>query len=109
MINRLKDRLGPPEDAGGPEDQGYWEVDAKTAGYAVTRATAAALEEALDRRRPPRWLVFRDLSGSRHRVRTKDVTRVSESTAAQRAAGRAFYRARRLELKAERRPWEEDD
>jgi hypothetical protein len=31
-----------------------------------------------------------------------------ESTTAQRAASRAFWRARKLEAKADRRPWEDD-
>ena len=51
----------------------------------------------------------RDLVGARHRVLAAHVYRISESTAALRAACRAFHRARRLEAKADRRPWEDDD
>jgi hypothetical protein len=42
-------------------------------------------------------------------VLTEQITRISESTADQRTADREFDRARRLEEKQDRRPWEDDD
>jgi hypothetical protein len=56
----------------------------------------------------PRWLTFTDLWGARCRIRRLDVDKITESTPAVRAAGRAFRRARKLEDKADRRPWEDD-
>ena len=56
-----------------------------------------------------RWLTFRDLSTRWHRILASEVYLLYESTAAQRAAARAFWRARRLEAKADRRSWEDDD
>ncbi|MBI4500203.1 MAG: hypothetical protein HY700_03485 [Gemmatimonadetes bacterium] len=43
------------------------------------------------------------------RVRTNLIESIRECTGAQRAGARAFYRARRLEEKADRKPWEDDD
>jgi hypothetical protein len=42
-------------------------------------------------------------------VPAAQINRISESTAAQREAVREFERARRLEEKKDRRPWEDDD
>ena len=75
----------------------------------VTRAVAEAVMAQLGRRWPPRWITFTDLAGSTVTIRSRLVQGVRERTGAQRAAARAFHRARRLEDKAERRPWEEDE
>ncbi len=107
MVNRLKELLEQPPD---PErDDDFFEVETDQDLFAVSRETAVEVERRLDQLPPPRWVVFRDLTGARHRVLAARVHRVSESTASQRAARRAFFRARRLEDKADRRPWEDDD
>ena len=78
-------------------------------GYAyVTSETAKYVEAALDRRWVPKWVVFRDRAGSRLRVRTRLIRAIWENTAAQRAIDRQLDRARQLEEKADRRPWEDD-
>ena len=56
----------------------------------------------------PRWVVFRSFTGARHRVLTAQIYRISECTAAQRAKGREFNRARKQEDKKDRSPWEDD-
>jgi hypothetical protein len=106
-MNRLKDYFNnPPE----PESQDdFYVVEKRYGSFAVSRQTAAEIESVLDQAYPPRWVVFRDLNGSRHRILADQISRISESTAAQRAADRAFDRARRLEDKQDRRPWEDDD
>ena len=106
-MNRLEDLFQEPT----PEEPegDFYTVETRCDSFAVTGATAEEVERALDVKPAPRWLQFTDLSGARHRVLTRLVERVSECTAAQRAASRAFRRARRLEDKADRRPWEEDD
>jgi hypothetical protein len=106
-MNRLKEFFEQPPEPGREND--FYEIESQYDLYAVSRETAADVERRLDQLPPPRWVVFRDLSGARHRVLASTIYRISESTAAQRAAGRAFHRARRLEEKADRRPWEEDD
>jgi hypothetical protein len=75
----------------------------------VTRETADYVEAALSRWWVPRWLVFRDRSGSRIRVRTSLIRSVGESTPEQRAADRKIDRARKREEKADRSPWDDDD
>ena len=106
-MNRLKEFFNQPPD---PESgDNYWEVDTEHDSFAVSREVAEEIERLIDELHPPRWLVFRDLTGARHRVLTAQVHRISECTEAQRAARREFYRARRREEKTDRRPWEEED
>ena len=106
-MNRLKDYFG---DSPAPEPKDdFYVIVIRYTHFVVSRDTAMMIEVALDEDLPPRWVEFCDLSGSRHRVLTEQITRVSESTADQRAADRAFDRARRLEEKQDRRPWEDDD
>jgi hypothetical protein len=69
--------------------------------------TAMAVERQLDQLPPPTWIVFQSLTGARHRIQSASVTRISESTAAQRATGRAFDRARELEEKKDQPPWDD--
>jgi hypothetical protein len=90
-----------------PED--YYTVETTTDAFVVSSDTARDVERQLDQRPAPRWLTFHDVCGARHRVRSRRVYRVSESTAAQRAGIRAFWRARQREAKEDRRPWEGDD
>jgi hypothetical protein len=106
-MNRLKDFFEQPPEPEREDD--FFEIEAYCETFAVSRETALEVERRLDQLPPPRWLAFRDLLGARHRVLAAQIYRVSESTASQRAARRAFNRARRLEDKADRRPWEEDD
>lgn len=105
-MNRLLDYFEDPQEPEGQKD--YFEIETPYDYFAISRETAMEVERRLDQLPPPRWIAFRDLAGAWHRVLAGSVYRVSESTAAQRAARRAFYRARRLEDKADRRPWEDD-
>jgi hypothetical protein len=107
-MNRLKDYFGDPPEPDERYDD-YFVIGTVRCSYAVSQDTAIEIERWLDHQPPPRWVVFRDLAGSRHRILADHINRVTESTAAQRAADRAFDRARRLEEKMDRRPWEEDD
>ena len=106
-MNRLKEYFNnPPE----PEQQGdFFLVERRYGTIAVSRQTAVEIERTLDQSQPPRWVAFRDVTGARHRVLVEQISRISESTAVQRAADREFDRARRLEEKQDRRPWEDDD
>jgi len=105
FVNRLKDFLDPLPEPEGQDD--YFIIDSHYDIFAVTQQTADEVVRQLELR--ARWLTFRDLSASWHRIIAAHVYRISESTAAQRAASRAFWRARKLEVKADRRPWEDDD
>lgn len=105
MVNRITQYFEEPR--GRTPAQDYWVVSSPTAWYCVDEATAAQILEKLDRRRPPRWLRFVDLFGSAVRVRSRDIDQVSESTAEQRAANRAFQEARRNEQSGDQPPWEE--
>ena len=108
MFNRLTSHFaGLP-----PDEEVYGDFHVVSGAFgavSVTADTARAIEQALDRRRPPRWLVFQDRSGSQIRVRTRDVRAVCESTTAQRSYDRRMERAREREDRAERRTWNDDD
>jgi hypothetical protein len=94
-MNRIKEILRQTPEPERPDD--FWEIEARHEIFYVTRLTAEVVEHALDRRPLPRWVTFHDLSGARHRVLATLVSRISESTVAQRAAEREFRRARRQE------------
>ena len=106
-MNRLKQYLEPEEPLM-PEGD-YWVVETRCDYWFVSADTARAIERALARLGCPRWIVFKDLSGGQRRLRTSVIECVYESTTAQRASRRAFDRERRLEEKADRRPWEDYD
>ena len=107
-MNRLRQYLVPDDDQPMPEGD-YWIVETKTSFLIVSADTARAIERSLTRFWCPRWLVFRDLNGARRRLLTDVIESIYESTAKQRAHRRAFERDRRLEEKADRRPWEDYD
>jgi hypothetical protein len=106
-MNRLADFLCDPQEPERVDD--FFEIETQNGWFAVSYATALDVERSLDQRPAPRWIEFRDLSGSRHRLLARLVSRISENTAAQRTADRQFQRARRLEEKQDRRPWEDGD
>ena len=95
MTNRLKQYLDA-EEPRMPEGEGdYWVVETRTSFLLVSADTARAIERSLARLWRPRWLVFRDLTGGRRRLRTDVVECVFECTTRQRAIRRAFERAAR--------------
>ena len=106
-MNRLKEYFGEPPEPESQDD--YHELHVYGDVFAVSAETAREAERALAHRPPPKWFVFQDLTGAWHRRRTDSIAGISESKAEQRAKGREFNRARRLEEKKDRRPWEDDD
>jgi hypothetical protein len=104
-MNRLKQFFGEPQEP--DRSDNFFEIECRYETFAVTPATALEIERRLDQLPPSRWIAFRDLSGARHRILGAHISRISESTLAQRAAAREFRRARRLEDKSDR-PWDED-
>jgi hypothetical protein len=106
-MNRLElvlDNQAQPE-----RKEDFYRVVARYSWFVVSRQTAMAIERQLMQASPPRWIVFRDLMGARHRLQAKRIDRISESTAAQRAAAREFDREREREDKDDRSPWDDDD
>jgi hypothetical protein len=110
-MNRLEEYFRPPPEPVRHDD--YFEIEGHYDTYAVSRAMAADVVQRLGEQPTPRWIVLRDLSGARHQLLAAQIYRISESTAAQRAAQREFNRARREEARQDRkndhRPWEDDD
>jgi hypothetical protein len=107
VINRLKDYFAEPE--GRPPEEEFYIVSGDAGYFFVARETAQRIAQDLARRRPPRWIVFRDLAGSEIRVRPRKIDVVCESTAEQRAHDRAFNRARKAEDERDRRLWDEEE
>ncbi|MBV9880253.1 MAG: hypothetical protein JO180_07135 [Gemmatirosa sp.] len=106
MINRLTLHVDRQ-----PDEEPYGDfhvVSGPFGALSITAETARAIAQALDRRRPPRWLAFRDRAGSHIRIRTRDVRAICESTAEQRAYDRRMARARDREERAERPSWDDD-
>jgi hypothetical protein len=92
----------------GPEDD-YLVVSARVENFFVTREVGTRVIEAVNARDPERWVRFGDLHGLEVSVRVDLIDYVRECTAEQHGSWRAFRRARRLEQKEDRRPWEDDD
>jgi hypothetical protein len=108
VINRLKDYfIDEPEER--PPEEEFYIVSGDAGYFLVPSDTAQRIAEELARRRPPRWIIFRDLVGSEIRVRPSKLDLVCESTAEQRARERAFTRARKAEDQQDRRLWDEDE
>ncbi len=106
-MNRITAYFEEPEDVPAVDD---FFVVVATAGYYVITPDAAEQVAALLRRFPrPRWLRFTDHVGSAIHLRADTVLAVVQSTTAQRQGERDFRRARKLEEKTDRRPWEDDD
>lgn len=108
MCNQLKDRGDEWHDDVSCDDD-YFVIRVSFIGYEVTATTAAEVMRQVSRRLPPRWVGFVDLHGARIRIRSRLITMIHESTATHRQRERDFERARRLEEKADRRPWEDED
>lgn len=106
-MNRLKEYLEEPEEERIFGD--FWVVYGDSGLFYVSAETAGKLGGRLDGWWTPRWITFVDISGSRVRLRARDVHGIYESTELQRTRDRSFHRARRQEEKADRRPWEDDD
>ncbi len=105
-MNRIARYMEEPAE----QEYGDFYVVAGEFGSAcVTSDVAARIEAVLDRWLVPKWIAFRDRSGSRIRVRTRQIRSIGESTAAQRASDRRIDRARQREEQEDRRPWEEGD
>ena len=104
-MNRVVEFFDPfPE----PEvEDDYFVIESRVDIFFVTLETMEDVVRQLEER--VRWLTFRDLSTRWQRILASEVYLLYESTAAQRAAARAFWRARKLEAKADRRPWEDDN
>lgn len=108
MENRIKN-LMVPEPPSGVLPTDFYEVSALSGLFVVSYTVARAIERQLARETPPKWVVFRDLSGSRHRLLAETIRRLTESTAEQRKLDREFLRQLRKEEKEDRRLGEEDD
>ena len=106
-MNDLQHSQNPLPEPEGTND--YYVIETFYDSFAVSRQVADAVARQLSQRQIPRWIIFRDLSMAFHRILAAHVYRFSESTVATRAASRAFWRARRMEDKKDRRPWEDDD
>jgi hypothetical protein len=108
-MNRIKEVFEPPGEE--PRGEGrcgdYWVVCAEVGVFIVAPDTAQRIARELERWLTPRWVTFVDLSGSRVRIRGRDVRSSCASTGLQRERDRAFQRARMLEDEADAPPWED--
>jgi len=109
-MNRISSYLEEAEEPQEPHvAASYFVVETSQYWFIVGRDTAERIERQLDRWWGRRWITFRDLNGARRRVPRAAIDLITESTPAQRAAARAWRRARKLEDRADRRPWEDDE
>ena len=98
------------ERAESPRLDDYFVVSGEFGRVFVTRAAARRLRATLARVIVPRWASFRDITDSLFTVRTAHVNTIVESTPAQRAAYRQFWRDRDKEDEdnPDRNPWGAD-
>jgi hypothetical protein len=91
-MNRIQRLFDQPSEC--PPCGEFFVVAGEFGRVLVTREVAMALRASFQRLLVPTWLEFRDHVGSFIRVRSRWVTLIVESTPAQRAADRAFEKAR---------------
>ena len=108
-MNRIAQYLSNEEtpDEEQPVARDYWIVRCGNGWYYVRVADAARVQRALDQRWRPRWVKFRDITGSRIRVLTSDVLGLNECTAEQRAKERRQVRFLEAEAKSDKKPWDD--
>ena len=105
-MNRLGEVFENGAERPGPGD--YFVVSGESFTWYVSTAMAKAIEARLDAKPRPRWVTFVDLTGSRVRLRARQIEYICQRTAEQRAAERAFFRSLKRERKADR-SWEEEE
>ena len=108
-MNRIWKYLSNEEKPGEeqPVARDYWVVRCYGTSWHVRAPQALRIKRVLERRWKPTWLEFRDVAGSRVRVRTAHVYGMYECTEAQRAKDRRHNRYLENEEKADGKPWEE--
>jgi hypothetical protein len=109
MMNRIWKYLSNEEkpDEEQPVARDYWVVRSYGNSWHVRAPQATRIKRVLERRWKPTWLEFRDVAGSRVRVRTAHVYGMYECTEAQRAKDRRHHRYLENEEKADEKPWDE--
>jgi hypothetical protein len=104
-MNRLRqhpEEEEPPRAAGGD----HFSLSARSATWCVSTEMARHVETCLEQGRPG-WVSFVELTGSRVRLRTREIEYLAQSTLEQRASARALQRALNRERRQDRR-WSED-
>ena len=109
MMSRIRLYLENIEDTEDARVGAFFAVRGEFGVFYVTPTMAERIERALDRRDVHQWLKFTDWAGSRVRIRAAQIRSIVEVTPEQRTTERKLYRALRLEQKADRRAWEDDD
>ena len=104
-MNRLDQQHGPDEAR--PAAGDYFLVVTEDSTWYVSTVIAQFIEVCLDDEPRPQWVKFVDLSGSRVRLRLKDIEYICQCTAEQRSAERVFFHALKQERKADRF-WDDD-
>jgi hypothetical protein len=90
-----------------PVARDYWVVRCYGSSWHVRTPQAMRIKRVLERRWKPKWLEFRDVAGSRIRVRTSHVFGMYECTEKQRAKDRRHNRYLENEEKADEKPWDD--
>ena len=97
MGNRLRFRRGEVPAPTSYTD--YYEVEVLGDNYIVPLSTAHVIERELENSAVTDWLEFRDVFGAHHRLPTRYVYRINESTRVTRAALRDYRRTMRGEAR----------
>jgi hypothetical protein len=105
VMNRMSGVFEEPEEHARAPD--YWEVRGRCGVSMVSAETAQKIIADLSRIWPPRWIRFRDLSGSEVMLPTRSIDWVWESKGAQRAFDRRMRRLLEAENDEEARPGSE--
>lgn len=86
----------------------YFIVMGENGSWAVSTVMARHIEACLAAKRSPEWIAFVELTGSRVKVRARQIQWIGQSTPEQRAAERRFNRAVGREYSADQ-TWGEED
>jgi hypothetical protein len=90
-----------------PVARDYWVVRCYGMSFHVRPSQAIRIKRMLERRWKPTWMEFRDIAGSRIRVRTKHVIGMHEYTEKQREKDRRHNRYLEKEWEENEKPWDD--
>lgn len=109
MNNRIWKYLANEEkpDEKQPVARDYWVVRCYGNSWHVRTPQAMRIRRVLERRWKPTWLEFRDVAGSRIRIKTSHVFGMYECTEQQRAKDRRHSRYLEKEWEADEKRWDD--
>jgi hypothetical protein len=103
-MDKLKEKSGEGSGRSGVGD--YFVVVSAQSSWMVSTAMARAIDATLHAWPEARWVTFVDLTGSRVRLRARQIEYLAQCTVEQRSAERSLHQGLKREYRSDR-SWDE--